>query len=68
MEAKIPEEIEHLLGEIETTFHKKQYSYVLPGLWLILIRAIMAAQECSFSEALARARNFCDDAIAQRFD
>jgi hypothetical protein len=65
---EIPEEIERLIGEIETTFHKKQYSYVIPGLWLILIRAIMAAQECSFSEALARARNFCDDAIAQQSD
>jgi hypothetical protein len=60
----IPEEVMSIIDLIETTFYKKRYSYVLPALWLILIKAIMADEECSVLEAVESARNFCDDAIA----
>jgi len=65
LDDEIPEEVTRLIGEIETACHGKRPCDVITALGLIFISAIMAAEECSISEAVEHVRNDLNEVIAR---
>jgi hypothetical protein len=60
----VPEEVRSLIGEIETVCLESPSEDVINALWLMFIRAIMDAEECSALEAVEQVRNNLDKIIA----
>ena len=60
----IPEEVQSLIGEIETVCHESPCEDVINALWLMFMREIMIAEECSALEAVEQVRNNLDKVIA----
>ena len=65
-----PEEVTSLMNKIADVCDGKQCSHILAALWLSLLSALMAADECSPIEAMDHAQDLikwtkggCDESI-----
>ena len=71
MAAAIPEEVASLMDKISDACDDDDGNHILVALWLSLLAALMAANECSPMEAMDHAQDLikwtkggCDEAIA----
>jgi len=60
----VPEQVRSLIDKIETACYESQSEDVINALWLMFIRTIMIAEECSALDAVEQVRNNLDAVIA----